>query len=359
MEGRRTTGTRTLVTVSSRKKPVPPLHAGATSGPASDSQRWNALTDKLVAASSIPFSILVLPQVVQNAINMAGGHPTALSIISWEGYLSAMFGNTLMCSHFAASGERSAVNVQLVGILNNFLILTQVALAGFMPLAVFLAAAAFTAFATFMNLARVAALAGAAQPADEKWGSWQMWQLGSGLVGLAVVPQVLYNTVSPAASTLLPFICTLGLLGAVLGLRLSSKGGSDAATLVRQLPGWGATLLFALSPLPQLVRNLLEPQSLEGLSVGTMLLALLGNALMVPRALFVRDVVWLSGTCWACVAGWGQLFSMFRSASAATGRRFLDPWLFFSITGALLLYTGYVVVQHRRATAAAASPRPA
>jgi hypothetical protein len=57
---------------------------------------------------------------------MASGHVSALSIISWEGYLSAMFGNTLMCSHFAASGERSAVNVQLVGILNNFLILTQV-----------------------------------------------------------------------------------------------------------------------------------------------------------------------------------------------------------------------------------------
>lgn len=62
----------------------------------------------------------------QNGINMASGSAMALSIISWEGYLSAMFGNTLMCSHFAASGERSAVNVQLVGILNNFLILTQV-----------------------------------------------------------------------------------------------------------------------------------------------------------------------------------------------------------------------------------------
>lgn len=180
-----------------------------------------------------------------------------------------------------------------------------------MPLAVFLAAAAFTAFATFMNLARVAALAGAAQPADEKWGSWQMWQLGSGLVGLAVVPQVgggegrrtdrgpedsaetiansegrkrkgccnegnravgvhgggprpgvvavvlcrccgnhrwrsypidvpcchvrgaqvLYNTVSPAASTLLPFICTLGLLGAVLGLRVSQTHTAYSAAL--------------------------------------------------------------------------------------------------------------------------------
>ncbi|KAG2494534.1 hypothetical protein HYH03_007301 [Edaphochlamys debaryana] len=280
---------------------------------------------------------------------MASGHNAALSIISWEGYLSAMFGNTLMCSHFAASGERSAVNVQLVGILNNFLILTQVALAGFMPLAVFLAAAAFTAVATFMNLARVQRLSGAAQPADEKFGTWQMWQLGSGLVGLAVVPQVLYNTVSPAASSLLPFIATLVALGAIIGVKLSGRGSVDASLLVRQLPGWGATLLFALSPLPQLVRNLLEPQSLEGLSVGTMLLALLGNALMVPRALLVRDVVWLSGTTWACAAGWGQLFSMFRSVSATTGLRFLDPWVFVSVTAALLVYAGYVLAQHRKA----------
>ncbi|GIL70313.1 hypothetical protein Vretifemale_1117 [Volvox reticuliferus] len=136
---------------------------------------------------------------------------------------------------------------------------------------------------------------------------------------LRVVLQVLYNTVAPAASSLLPFFFTLAALGMILGTKLSRKVGGDASTLVRQLPGWGATLLFALSPLPQLVRNLLEPQSLEGLSVGTMLLALLGNALMVPRALLVRDVVWLSGTTWACVAGWGQLFSMFRSVSATTG----------------------------------------
>ncbi|KXZ49930.1 hypothetical protein GPECTOR_19g381 [Gonium pectorale] len=280
---------------------------------------------------------------------MATGHNAALSIISWEGYLSAMFGNTLMCSHFAASGERSAVNVQLVGILNNFLILTQVALAGFMPLAVFLAAAAFTALATGMNLARVQRLSGAPQPAGEKFGTWQMWQLCSGVVGLAVVPQVLYNTVAPAASTLLPFFSTLLLLGLVLGIKLSGRGSGDASTLVRQLPGWGATLLFALSPLPQLVRNLLEPQSLEGLSVGTMLLALLGNALMVPRALFVRDVVWLSGTTWACAAGWGQLFSMFRSVSTTTGLRFLDPWVFFTVTGALGLYMTFVLAEHRKA----------
>ncbi len=50
-----------------------------------------------------------------------------------------------------------------------------------------------------------------------------------------------------------------------------------------------------------------------------MLLALLGNSLMVPRALFVQDRIWQLGSCWACFAGWGQLLSMFVRASPVTG----------------------------------------
>jgi hypothetical protein len=151
------------------------------------------------------------------------------------------------------------------------------------------------------------------------------------------------------------------------------SGEAQGAKAAALLPGWGSTLLFALSPLPQLVstalrplstgpsrlarpactrscatshmpsahartparapapphprppavprqvRNFVDPQSLAGLSVGTMLLALLGNALMVPRALLVRDAVWLLGCSWACVAGWGQLLSMFMRTAPATG----------------------------------------
>ena len=67
------------------------------------------------------------------------------------------------------------------------------------------------------------------------------------------------------------------------------------------------------------MRNFTDIQSLEGLSVGTMLLALLGNALMVPRALLTRDTVWFTGTFWACAAGWGQLLSMHLGRSSSTG----------------------------------------
>jgi hypothetical protein len=88
---------------------------------------------------------------------------------------------------------------------------TQVALAGVMPLAVFLAAAAFTAFATGMNLARVQSLSGAQPVKADRFGGWQAWQLGSGLVGLAVVPQV---------STWCP--------GSALGLQLRTCQGHPA-----------------------------------------------------------------------------------------------------------------------------------
>jgi hypothetical protein len=43
-----------------------------------------------------------------------------------------------------------------------------------------------------------------------------------------------------------------------------------------------------------------------------MALGLLGNSLMVPRALFIRDRIWLLGASWATLAaGWAQLLSMF------------------------------------------------
>lgn len=55
----------------------------AEQGP-SPQQQWDKFTDRMVSLSSIPFSVLVLPQVVQNLQNMTAGNTSALSIISWE-----------------------------------------------------------------------------------------------------------------------------------------------------------------------------------------------------------------------------------------------------------------------------------
>jgi hypothetical protein len=65
------------------------------------------------------------------------------------------------------------------------------------------------------------------------------------------------------------------------------------------------------------INNFEVPTSLEGLSLGTILLATVGNGLMVPRALFTRDSIWLLGSAWGSTFGWLQLLSMFVGRSAA------------------------------------------
>lgn len=50
------------------------------------------------------------------------------------------------------------------------------------------------------------------------------------------------------------------------------------------------------------------PACLQGLSLATILLAAAGNALMVPRALWTRDWIWLTGSLWGSLFfGWAQL----------------------------------------------------
>ncbi len=58
------------------------------------------------------------------------------------------------------------------------------------------------------------------------------------------------------------------------------------------------------------VRNVQNPAALAGVSLLTVLLATAGNALMVPRALWTRDTVWLSGSGWGAAMGWAQIASL-------------------------------------------------
>ena len=57
-----------------------------------------------------------------------------------------------------------------------------------------------------------------------------------------------------------------------------------------------------------------------GLSQGTIGLALLGNCLCVPRALWARDAAWAFGSTWgALTMGWGNLLCCCLGRSAETG----------------------------------------
>jgi hypothetical protein len=71
--------------------------------------------------------------------------------------------------------------------------------------------------------------------------------------------------------------------------------------------------------LPQ-VKNFSDLSGLAGLSLGTILLATLGNALCIPRALATRDPSWSFGCTWGCLAmGWAQLLCLALGRSPETG----------------------------------------
>eukprot|EP00195_Chlamydomonas_chlamydogama_P009204 CAMPEP_0202910178 /NCGR_PEP_ID=MMETSP1392-20130828/51270_1 /ASSEMBLY_ACC=CAM_ASM_000868 /TAXON_ID=225041 /ORGANISM="Chlamydomonas chlamydogama, Strain SAG 11-48b" /LENGTH=289 /DNA_ID=CAMNT_0049600185 /DNA_START=471 /DNA_END=1340 /DNA_ORIENTATION=+ len=284
---------------------------------------------------------------------MSAGNNAALGAIVWEGYVSGLLGNTLMCNHFVNRGERSAVNVQVVGMLSNLLVLTQVVMAGCMSKAVYAAVAGLTFTALLINAARLSGALGPSSSSSKGadgagsggLGLWRAWQLASGVCGLAVVPQVMYNILVPGSPSILPFVGTLLLSGAYFGIKAAREA---SAPMVQQLPGLSATLLFALSPLPQMVRNFVDPSGLEGLSEASMLLALTGNCLMVPRALFTQDLIWILGSSWACLAGWLTQISLFIAVSPITGLRYVDLPVFTAVSITLAAYLGLVVYIHRR-----------
>lgn len=68
------------------------------------------------------------------------------------------------------------------------------------------------------------------------------------------------------------------------------------------------------------VRNFSDLSSLAGLSLGTMLLALVGNAACMPRALYTRDAAWAFGSTWGCLLmGWAQLLCLALGVNPETG----------------------------------------
>ncbi|MEW5298644.1 MAG: hypothetical protein WDW36_001739 [Sanguina aurantia] len=269
---------------------------------------------------------------------MAAGNGAALSILSWEGWCSSLLGNLLMSCHFATRGERSAVMVQLLGVANNLIVLTQIALAQLMPHSVYAASVALSVVALFASLHRLSkpvqsstssgtsssggggSSSSSSSPTSLADTMWRCWQLGTGLLGFAVLPQVLYNTINPASTSLVPGLTAFIMAAVIVYSKVGpSQSRQTADETTDQIPGWSATLLFALSPLPQLARNFQDPGSLAGLSVLTMLLALAGNMMMVPRALFTRDTTWTVGSGWAVATGWVAFLSLFLGTSVATG----------------------------------------
>ena len=357
-------------------------------------RRWSAVTMSAASAATVPFLFLTMPQIVKNASLIAAGRPEALAAIAWQGQVAGLLGNLLLLSYFTDKGELSASVVQGVGVCATAALLTQICAAGHIPVPPFLAAAAAVVAGVAVSLAR---LLGKCGPVDENgvpcvgnvqcdlskpFGSfddvdelyndldadnsstkffakarvafgdfsntlWSFYQGVLGVVGLAALPQVGLQSLLPAeAATKLGILP--GLVGGSLGLGLVVLGKLNLlppalATAWGRLSGWTATLLFMTMPVAQLAANFSRPATLAGLSVWSSLLAMLGNALMVPRALYTRDVIWLTGSTWGCtLAGWGVMLSLFLGTDPNTGARYIDGFAFGALTATFFLYLAAV-----------------
>ena len=104
--------------------------------------RWDKVTMSLASCATVPFLFLTMPQIVKNTSLIAAGRPDALAAVSWQGQVAGLLGNMLLLSYFADKGELSASFIQIVGTCATGALLTQMCLAGHIPVAPFAFAAA-------------------------------------------------------------------------------------------------------------------------------------------------------------------------------------------------------------------------
>nr|XP_010933046.1 maltose excess protein 1-like, chloroplastic isoform X2 [Elaeis guineensis] len=268
-------------------------------------REWDSLTAKFAGAANVPFFLLQLPQIVLNARNLLAGNKAALFAVPWLGMLTGLLGNLSLLSYFAKKKETEAILIQTLGVLSNYVVIAQLAIAEAMPLPQFGVTSAVVASGLVLNFLNYFG-----------WlhdGIWQLWEDFITIGGVSVLPQVMWSTFVPyIPNSILPGLISGTVAVVAVIMARSGKLSNRGIKFVGSISGWTATLLFMWMPVAQMWTNYLHPDNIEGLSALTMLLAMIGNGLMIPRALFIRDLMWCTGSAWATfLLGWGNLACMY------------------------------------------------
>ncbi|VAH36111.1 unnamed protein product [Triticum turgidum subsp. durum] len=278
---------------------------GAGSRVTKEYQDWDSLTGKFAGSANVPFLLLQLPQIILNYRNLVDGNKTALYAVPWLGMLTGLLGNLALVSYFAKKRETEAVIVQTLGVISTYVVILQLAMAESMPFPQFVATSAVVGAGLVLNLLNYIG-----------WlpeTLWLLWEDFTTVGGLTVLPQVMWSTFVPVIpSSILPGIICGSLAVAAVAMARMGKLSEGGTKFVGSLSGWTATLLFMWMPVAQMWTNYLNPSNIEGLSAFSMLLSMIGNALMIPRSVFIRDLMWFTGSIWACaLQGWGNLACMY------------------------------------------------
>ncbi|RDX89590.1 Maltose excess protein 1, chloroplastic, partial [Mucuna pruriens] len=247
-------------------------------------QQWDSLTAKFSAAANIPFLLLQMPQIILNARNLLSGNKIALSAVPWLGMLTSLLGNLSLLSYFAKKREKEAMVVQTLGVVSTHVVLVQLALAETMPFPYFLATSLVVVSGLVLNFFNYFGLLNA--------GIWRFWEDFITIGGLSVLPQIMWSTFVPyIPNSILPGAAAFVIAVVAVTMARTGKLSEKGVKFVGGISGWTATLLFMWMPVSQMWTNYLNPENMKGLSAFSMLLAMLGNGLMLPRALLIRDFI--------------------------------------------------------------------
>ncbi|XP_068650967.1 maltose excess protein 1-like, chloroplastic [Aristolochia californica] len=281
-----------------------PLGKGALETRESNRQ-WDYLTAKFAAASNFPFFLLQLPQIVLNAQNLLAGNSASLLAVPWLGMVTGLLGNLSLLSYFAKKRETEAIFVQTLGVISIYVVIVQLAIAKAMPLPQFIVTSVAVASGLILNFLNYFNWLNA--------GIWSFWEDVITIGGVSVLPQVMWSTFVPfIPNSILPGLIAFSVALLAVGLARIDKLPEPGVKILGSTSGWTATLLFMWMPIAQMWTNFLNPDNIRGLSAFSMLLAMIGNGLMIPRALFIRDFMWFTGSSWASVLmGLGNLACMY------------------------------------------------
>ncbi|XP_050385925.1 maltose excess protein 1, chloroplastic-like [Argentina anserina] len=320
-----------------RRRPTPtaldsdvphPLHQGSVKLKTSESfEQWDSWTAKFSGASNIPFLLLQMPQIILNAQNLMAGNKAALLAVPWLGMFTGLLGNLTLLSYFAKKREKEAIVVQTLGVVSLYIVFAQLSLAEAMPLPYFVITSIVVAAGLVLNFLNYFNFLNR--------GVWRFWEDFITVGGLSVLPQIMWSTFVPyIPSSIVPGALAFVLAVAAVIMARMEKLSSEGIKFVGSISGWTATLLFMWMPVSQMWTNFLNPDNIKGLSAVSMLLAMIGNGLMIPRALFIRDFMWFTGSTWASFFyGYGNIVALYWFNSIS--REF-----FLAATAGLFLWIG-------------------
>eukprot|EP00252_Welwitschia_mirabilis_P027663 TRINITY_DN9550_c0_g1_i1.p1 TRINITY_DN9550_c0_g1~~TRINITY_DN9550_c0_g1_i1.p1 ORF type:complete len:433 (+),score=57.13 TRINITY_DN9550_c0_g1_i1:47-1300(+) len=292
-------------------------------------RQWDAMTTTIAGSSTVAFLLMQLPQIVLNARNLSSGNKTALFAVGWLGQLTGLLGNLSLLSYFAKKKETGAVIVQTVGVVSTYAVLSQLAMAGAMPSVPFIASSVAVGAGLIFNFLNYNSLL----PAK----LWRFWEDLITVGGVTVLPQVMWSTFVPyLPQSMLPGVLSFAVSLMTIILARSGKLSKKMVQFVESTSGWTATLLFMWMPVAQMWTNYLNPNNIRGLSTISLILSMIGNGLMIPRALFTRDIMWFTGSGWAALLhGWGNTLCVYMFGGTSKA-------YFVTVTSALILWIGLI-----------------